>query len=253
MITGLGLANSSNPTLHLQQGAYVLNSALNIPNNIAIVGGFDVDWNKSNGATTTIFRSEQNPQTGPPRLIAVEAIGKSGFRLQDLTIQTANALGEGVTTYGVYLNNSSDYEITRCNIIAGNGGHEYDVRTNGLSGADGVEGLPGEEDGAETTQEVLAVRVFVGSQPGGQGGNGGARGTYSFLLERDIPRKPRFTGVGLGGMEGTGGQDFHHHYFHFLDDPANDGTPGQDGLDGFDGQFGISESQIMVVATTYRC
>lgn len=246
LITGLSLANSTNPTLHLQQGSYVLNSALIVPNNIAIVGGYDADWNKSNGATTTIFRSEQNPQLGPPRLIAVEAIGKSGFRLQDLTIQTANALGEGVTTYGVYLNNSSDYLITRCKIITGNGGHgnSGSPGANGLSGADGLEGQPGAEDsGGNNAGGAAGSGSFSGSQAGGIGGNGGQRGTYEFPAGGETyPGDPGTPGVGLGGANGTGGLGIFTTIISISCDrtPANDGTPGEDGLDGFDGQFGIA-------------
>lgn len=246
LLTGLSLANSTNPTLHLQQGSYVLNSALLMPSNVSIVGGFDADWNKSNGATTTIFRSEQNPQQGPPRLIAIEAIGQSDFRLQDLTIQTANALGEGVTTYGVYLNNSSDYVITRCKIIAGNGGHGNSGApgANGLSGSDGLEGQPGEEDsGGNNAGGAGASGSFPGSQAGGDGGNGGIRGTYEFPAGgQTYPGDPGTSGTGLGGMEGAGGLGIFTTIISISCDrtPANDGTDGADGLDGFDGQFGIA-------------
>ncbi len=133
LLTGVAMLGGNADKIYLQGGTYVLTAALIIPNNAQLIGGFNASWIKDNGSITTLFRDPANPQMGPPRLIAVECIGKTNFRLQDLTIRTSNALGQGVSTYGVYLNNCADYQLVRCKIVAGNGG-------NGVPGSPGGSG-----------------------------------------------------------------------------------------------------------------
>ena len=123
LLTAIGMLGGNSDKIYMQSGTYVLSNALNMPSDAQIIGGFNTDWVKDNTGITTIFRDPNNSQTGPPRLIAIQCIGQSNFRLQDLTIRTSGALGQGVTTYGLYLNNCADYNIVRCDIIAGNGGH----------------------------------------------------------------------------------------------------------------------------------
>lgn len=248
--TGLTMVNGANSRLYLREGTYVLSQSLVMISNVSIVGGFNQNWEKSNSALTTIFRDPSNIQVGPPRLIGVECVGVSNFKLQDLTIQVANAVGEGVTTYAVYLRNCSDYDIVRCNIIAGNGGNgNFGASgTPGIFGSNGEPGQPGEEDaGGNSAGGIGGSGSFAGSLPGGEGGNGGERGTYELPAGGEaFPGYEGAQGQGtFGGFGGDGGQEIFTTIISTACDrtPANDGDPGNDGgpgipgLPGQDGQW----------------
>src|ERR1051325_788555 len=102
---GLTLATPVANQLWLASGTYTISTTLILSSGITIEGGFDpVTWKKSNGTPSIIYRDATNPY-GPPSngLFAIGGLSVSGFRLQDLTIQTANAAGGGTTVYGIYL------------------------------------------------------------------------------------------------------------------------------------------------------
>ena len=103
LFTAMTMLGGNADKIYIQSGTYVISQELIIPSNAQLIGGFNGNWIKDNSAVTTIFRDPTNVQLGPPRLIGVLCLGQSNFRLQDLTIRTANALGQGVTTYGLYL------------------------------------------------------------------------------------------------------------------------------------------------------
>lgn len=203
LLTGMSMLGGNADKIYLQGGTYVLTEPLFIPSNIDLIGGYNANWIKDNTSITTLFRDPSNVELGPPRLIALLCVGQSNFRIQDVTIRTANALGQGVSTYGVYLNNCSDYEIVRCKIVAGNGG-------NGSPGAPGVPGPNGTvgENGKNGEEDSSGNRgggagaccSFPGSNRGGDGGFGGERGTYQFPAGGDA--FPGYTG---GAGQGTGG------------------------------------------------
>lgn len=200
--------------LWLAAGNYTISAPITLQNNMVIEGGFDPsnNWRKSNTLTTTILRDNTNPQPTPNRIVAIEAINAAGFVLQDLTIRTADAVGNGVTTYGVYLNNCNSFDITRCNIFAGNGsnGLPGTPGVNGIPGANGAIGSRGDEDGACCTAGgVGGTGSYPGSSGGGNGGNGGARGTYSFPAGGTAPagspgQNGQGTTPGTGGVAGNG-------------------------------------------------
>lgn len=244
--TAIGLLGGSADKAYLQGGTYVLSAPLDMPSDAQIIGGFNSNWIKDNSAITTLFRDANNPQSAPPRLIAVSCVGKSNFRLQDLTIRTANALGQGVTTYGVYLNNCSDYELVRCNIVAGNGGNGSpgSPGSPGQFGSTGDNGQPGEEDAAGNRQGGLGgCCSFPGSNSGGEGGDGGERGTYEFPAGGEaFPGYDGDGGLGpSGGYGGPGGQEIFTTIISTQCDrtPANDGTNGEDGAPGVIGLSGV--------------
>lgn len=243
--TGLSMVNGANSKLYLREGTYVLSQSLVMISNVSIVGGFNQNWEKSNSALTTIFRDPSNIQVGPPRLIGVECVGLSNFKLQDLTIQAANAVGEGVTTYAVYLRNCADYDIVRCRIIAGNGGNGNfgDSGTPGVFGSNGEPGQPGNEDGAgNRTGGISGSGGFAGSLAGGLAGDGGERGTYEFPAGGDaFPGYEGLQGQGMfGGFGGDGGLEIFTTIISTSCDrtPANDGDPGNDGGPGTPGLLG---------------
>lgn len=246
LLTGIGMVGGNFDKVYVRGGTYVLTAPLIIPSNVDIIGGFNAQWVKDNSAVTTFFRDATNPQMAPPRLVAVDCSGRTNFRLQDLTIRTANATGQGVSTYAVYLNNCSNYDLVRCRIIAGNGGNGQPGAPGlpGLNGAPGTPGQPGYESwgGGNNLPGVGGSGTFPGSNPGGVGGKGGDRGTYNPAAA--FPGEPGLNGIGTaGGSGGPGGQgnevDILPVFGCSANPATNNGTPGEDGGDGTPGFFGV--------------
>lgn len=246
LLTGLSMVGGNANKIYLQSGTYVITESLVVPSNVDLIGGFNANWIKDNSAITTIFRDPSNAEAGPPRLIALLCVGQSNFRIQDLTIRTGNALGQGVSTYGIYLNNCSDYEIVRCKIVAGNGGNGVPGSPGGSgpAGGTGDNGEPGEEDSSGNRRGGDgACCSFPGSNMGGDGGWGGERGTYEFPAGGDAyPGYAGENGQGpTGGYPGAGGQELFTTVISTQCDrtPANDGEFGGDGADGVVGLSGV--------------
>lgn len=242
----LAIANSSNSKIYMAAGTYVVSNEVTMPSNITIEGGFDANWHKSNGATTTIFRDNTNPLAGPSRLVGINAVNATNFRLQDVTVRVANAVGNGTSTYGVYLSGCSNYKMVRCKVIAGNGGNGNNGApgSNGMNGANGTDGEPGDEDGP-------CCRLggnggsgsFPGSNAGGDGGDGGERGTYEEWSANGeaFPGYLGDDGAGVGGgFGGSGGLGILTTIISIQCDrtPTNDGQIGSDGADGLNGAPG---------------
>jgi PKD repeat protein len=246
LLTGIGMVGGNFDKVYVRAGTYVLTAPLIIPSNVDIIGGFNAQWVKDNSAVTTFFRDATNPQMAPPRLVAVDCSGRTNFRLQDLTIRTANATGQGVSTYAVYLNNCSNYDLVRCRIIAGNGGNGQPGAPGlpGLNGAPGTPGQPGYENwgGGNNLPGVGGSGTFPGSNAGGAGGKGGDRGTYNPAAA--FPGEPGLNGIGTaGGAGGPGGQgnevDILPAFGCSANPATNNGTPGEDGGDGTPGFPGV--------------
>jgi PKD repeat protein len=246
LLTGMSMLGGNADKIYIQSGTYVLTHELILSSNAQIFGGFNANWVKDNSSVTTLFRDPSNVQVGPPRLIGVLGVGQSNFRLQDLTIRTANAFGQGVATYGLYLNNCSDYDIVRCKIIAGNGGSGSpgSPGSAGPVGTVGENGQPGEEDAGGNRHGGLGgCCSFPGSNMGGEGGWGGERGTYEFPAGGDAyPGYDGETGQGAGpGYAGAGGQEIFTTIISTQCDrtTSNDGEFGGDGADGVIGISGV--------------
>jgi hypothetical protein len=163
---------ASGDIIRIGMGTYTLNQAIaNIPSGVTLEGGFDPgdQWSKTSlPGATTLYRSALNPEgtANQQRLVAMYANGSTNFRLQDLTIETADApvsAAEGISTYGAHLTNCSDYYFLRVHIISGNAGKGADGTKgrDGSVGSDGSDGMAGAKDGQSL------------SGSGGDGGNGG--------------------------------------------------------------------------------
>jgi hypothetical protein len=222
----LTLISPSARYLRLAAGTYTLNAPLVIRiDSVVIEGGYvpGSGWQKTNTAITKLIRSTTNVEPNPPRLTAIQAIGRRGFRLQDLEIEVADAPGPGISTYGVYLNGCRDYTIARCKIHAGKGGDG----TNGTPGVNGAAGAPGQPGGLgcrrcdPTTPPYTNLGGAGGSswsggaRAGGNGGNGGARGTgtnctFCSLCDPSVisapDGQPGQPGSGPGGGAGGAGK-----------------------------------------------
>lgn len=185
--------------IKLASGTYAINGPFTLlPDSVILEGGFDPgnNWEKTSMAgATTIERSISNIQdsgTNTARLSAFELTNVSGFRFQDLTIQVQNAPSSfsfGISTYGVYLNGCSNYNIVRCQISAGNA-------SQGANGINGVIGATGSTGGSGDNGEDDSRE----QNDGGAGGLG-AGGVSGGILG------PGFTagssGVGTDGGTGT--------------------------------------------------
>jgi len=189
----------TNTIVKLATGTYVIDNSININSNLTLEGGFieNQAWTKTSEiGATRLHRSTLNAEgvlNINRRLTALTAYGSTNFRLQDLTISTADAIVPGTSTYGLYLNNASDYNITRVNDDVGQASNGTDGASgcNATGGGAGLDGQPGDIDAVDL--DVL----------GGAGGNGGnSCGSGAFLLGGQPGRNVSHAGapVGDGGI-----------------------------------------------------
>ncbi len=173
------MAMCNNTVIKMAAGTYNIDAPLQLSSFLTLEGGFDPgnNWTKSSQAgLTTINRTNINPE-GPPeaqRLVAVQGNGATGFRLQDLTITTDDALissQEGISTYGIHLLGCSDYDIMRCQILPGNASDG----NIGAVGADGMSGVPG----GNALDAGDHQTGGMGGDNGGDGGDGGNGGIFA--------------------------------------------------------------------------
>ncbi len=164
-------AACNNAVIKLATGTYNIDNPISLGSFSTIEGGFiqGSAWQKTSlPGATTINRTTLNPE-GPingQRLVALYGNGTTGFRLQDLTITTANANQPGMSTYGVHLSACTNFDIVRCQILPGNAaqGPSGFNGLNGINGANGGLGIAGDNDDQSDSGE------------GGNGGNGTGAG-----------------------------------------------------------------------------
>ncbi len=268
---GLTLMNSVNKIMRISSGTYNLSNALTIPANVTIEGGYNSStWIKSNANITIISRDNSNNLSNPNRLVGLYCSGVSGFRLLDLTINIANAVGDGVSVYGIYINNCSNYVISRCKVNAGNGS----AGLPGLPGTPALNGAPGTagQPGVDTSFCCRIAGIggccsYPGSYAGGNGGMGGERG--GFILDTNVilgytyyynkigsdytnPGLPGYFGLGYGGVPGgDGGAGVcaaQYYQNQCNSDPAT--NYGKVGHVGIDGVIGLSGTQGVAAYTS---
>lgn len=194
--------------IKMAQGTYTIDNAITtITDYLTLEGGYDpITWNKTSLAgATTIFRSALNVTdiAGPaPRLVAIELVNRSNFRFQDITIQVANApaatgTNKGISTYGIYMNGCSNYNIVRTQVIGGNAG----AGSNGINGAAGVAGSNGTIGNSGSCDGGTCT--FSSGNAGGAGGNGGA-GAIAIAAGTGGPATNGAQNNGNVGTAGTG-------------------------------------------------
>ena len=176
----LAMAMCNNTVIKMAKGTYNIDAPITLTSYLTLEGGFDDtnDWEKcSTAGATTIHRTVNNPE-GPPeaqRLVALQANGAVSFRLQDLTITTADApsptMQEGISTYGVHLQGCSDYDIVRCQILPGSAS-DGAVGEDGMNGGNGGNGEDANSD-SDPQSGGLAGDGGSANNNGGDGGNGG--------------------------------------------------------------------------------
>ncbi|MCF8275218.1 MAG: PKD domain-containing protein [Flavobacteriales bacterium] len=259
-----GLVNPANNHMRLAHGVYELTEPLEIPSDIVIEGGFEAGtWYKTNADSTILHRDASNYDAVNKALVAVRAINRSNFRFQDVTIKVDDAPANGVSIYGMYIAGCSDYYVSRCIVITGNGSDGIPGQTGqqGLPGANGANGETGEDEGSCCRAGGAgASGSFPGSNAGGNGGNGGEWGGFEVqevcvpivnLCQWIITPDSEFTnpgedgqdgqgsGSGQGGQHGTGLCELTYANSNCAVAPLNNGDDGTDGIEGIDGGPGI--------------
>ena len=217
-------------------GDYVTDSAINkITSYITLEGGFDpaLAWDKISivGATrilrtatlsnTMISQGITDEAGQAPRVVAIDINGQTGFRFQDLTIEVVNITGipktgnKGVSTYGVYMNSCSDYNLIRTRVIAGSaseGSAGLTVGLTGNAGVNGAQGASGSCDGGDCTfgnGNAGGAGGTGGTGGGGAGGNGGNGGAATNGVQNNgtIGAGAGLRNGGGGGGGGAGGDE----------------------------------------------
>jgi PKD repeat protein len=236
------LAAQPGMQIRMSAGNYILSGTLNIQSGITIEGGYDPStWCKSNTQKTIIRRDSSGLLLNPPRLVAMSAVGISNFYISDLDISTADAVGDGVTNYGIYISGCSNYSVVRCKVKAGAGSNGADgiPGTAGANGAPGSQGGQGDADAACCTQGGSGGSSWSGgSRAGGNGGNGGAQGGFNSCPNATAGQTGNGPGAGAGGGGGLGSCNFVSTGCDA--GPANHGQPGQQGADGTNGGNGTA-------------
>lgn len=249
----------SGAIIKMAQGIYQTDTAIQIPSFVTLEGGFNpvFNWRKSSLAgATTIHRTAANPDGTPNfdlHITAIEISNAQNFRLQDLTITTADAVTPSTSTYGIHMDEVSNYNITRVQVFAGNASDGID----GIDGCNGANGAPGSNatgniagnggDGHGQQSPCLPTIVngamgngndgmdATTSNAGGGGGSGG-RGGLIGGSGNDSGNGGNGHGaispIGAGGSGGGQGGAL-------LGDNGIDGADGLNGTDGTDGANGI--------------
>jgi len=190
--------------IKIAAGTYTINNPITICSDVTLEGGYDGTFTtkSSVAGTSTISRSDQNPEGGAnqERLVAFYVNTASSFRFQDLTIETVDATGNGMSTYAIHITNCNNYDITRCQLLPGDGslGLDGGGGSSGIDGGVGGNGGDGSEDGSCCTAGGAGGTSAAGN-PGGTGGNGGPEG--SNVGSPGIPGG----GAGDGSMNSGGG------------------------------------------------
>lgn len=171
--------------IRMAVGTYNISNTFDLIGGVTIEGGFDpVTWVKSNNGVTLIHRDNSNVTPAPDRLIALSAVGITDFHLHDLSVRVDDAAGNGVTTYGIYLNGCSNYSLSRVKVTAGNGSDGIDgiAGIDGVFGVDGGVGQNGNPCGGGNTAGGAGGSSWGGGiAAGGDGGEGGLEGTSDHL------------------------------------------------------------------------
>ena len=255
LLNALSMAQCNSIVIKMTTGTYIISDPITtLTSFVTLEGGYDASFTTktSEAGATTIIRDTNNVQGQPtsPRLVAFEIIGQTNFRLQDLTIETSDAQAatssnsKGISTYGLYLNNCSDYNIVRCQILPGDA-------SAGLTGPSGVSGSLG-GDGGDGDNGGLCWNLFgctvngaaggaggtsVVGNTGGDGGDGGyGEVSFSGGFGNGVNGDP-----GLGGAPGSGGNGgtgFNEVLGGSCDNPG----PPFDGVDGTIGSDGAASS-----------
>lgn len=182
------IANLAGRTHIKVAGNVTENNIVNIPTGVTIEGGYSNGsglWVKNNNTLSTITCNGSEYVSGVCHRMGFRAASVSNWSLIDLIINTASSVGmgadasgRGCSNYGLYLDNTSNYNVIRCQITANTGG----TGNNGGGGATGAGGSGG-GSGQDGSGNDTGFKAGGGGGAGGSvawganGGNGGAGGS----------------------------------------------------------------------------
>lgn len=239
------LVGGDRTNIRIAGGNYLEPNIIQLVENVVIDGRWVNNsgvWTKSSASNTNLnFSGEETLSTSVTHKVGFKSNGVSGWVLQDLNINTTNNTGtagdgRGKSNYGILINNSSNYEITRCAITAG-------AASNGSNGVNGVVGINGSNGGAglvgdcdqNTTNRFGGTGALANGAPGatqgGAGGNGGMGSDHNSNNNQD-----GFNGSN-GGAGAVGGSNFGARGANGGGgtDTNRDGRKGEDGANGLNG------------------
>lgn len=231
--------------IRIAGGNYIEPNIIQLVNNVIIDGRWvnnSGTWTKSSAANTNLnFSGEETLSASVTHKVGIKSIGVTGWVLQDLNVNTTNNAGtagdgRGKSNYGILINNSSNYEITRCTVTSGtatNGANGISG-TAGANGAAGAAGLLGDCDENTTNRfggAGAGANGAAGIAQGGAGGTGGMGSDYNSSNNQDGAN-------GLNGGAGAlGGSNFGARGANGGSgtDTNRDGRKGEDGANGIAG------------------
>lgn len=210
--------------IRMLKGNYTETSIVSMFDNLVIEGGYVLsgsNWIKSSSttapaATSITFTGQEDANASSGHKAGIKADGVSGWTLQDINITTNAATGQtsggrGRSNYGVWINNSSNYTITRCNITAGNAssGSSGTAGANGNTGQTGSNGVAGDID-----SQCSGGHGGKGGNGATNGSNGGPGGPQTNLCctcgtpgGSNGSSSTNYRGGGGGGSGGPGGSE----------------------------------------------
>ena len=171
------LISGTRTNIRMAGGLYTETGIVTMGNNVHIDGAYSVVgnvWTKSTAQITSITFSGIEIVSGVRHRIGFKADGVSDWSLTDLTIITtaitgADPSGRGSSNYAVWINNCSNYTVSRCDITVGNAS----PGTVGVNGANGANGSPGSQGGSGSCDGNYSCCFGSETAPGGIGGAGG--------------------------------------------------------------------------------
>jgi gliding motility-associated-like protein len=223
--TALEVGACNGTIIKMAIGDYITDTVINrVTSFITLEGGFNpaLAWDKIStvGATrilrtatvsTSLVDGIEGATGTTPRVTAIEIIGQTGFRFQDLTIEVQDLPSiiaitpEAISTYGVILNNCDNYNLIRTQVISGNAtlgrnGNGFTAPGGGFTGGNG--GAGGSAGDGCSNPGPGANGIVGGGPSGGAAGNGTDVGGSSGCCGSSSP------GNASGGANGANGTTF---------------------------------------------
>ena len=208
----MSLVTPTRNHIKVAEGNYIMNQRLKLLDNLIIDGSYIVsgaNWTKSSDANTHFHFEASTEGLNPTvtsesndirHIIGVVADGTSDWTLQDLIISSDDingmtVSGRGSSNYVLWLNNCSDYNIVRCEIISGNASNgQSGVTPAGIGGAFG-NGGNGAPAGNNTGSPGFNGGTLPGGAIGGIGGSGGSGCSGGCRAGNGSPGNPGANGL----------------------------------------------------------
>ena len=215
--------------VYVSAGTFTEN--LNLKPTISLYGGYDPStWARNPATAPTLI-------TGGTRTVTLN--GVSGLTVDGVSIQSANAVPAGESSYGVFMMNSGSITISNARITAGSGapGRPGVDGADGATGGNGTQGFAGCENSSGLCSTCSRPLGGIGgtSTISASGGTGGRPGLG--CGGGDVGG----TGAGpLGGLGGAGGAGC----------GGGNGIVGNNGGRGADGSYGVGGGALGLVTLT---